>query len=701
MQQRHKMSTTPVSSTKATADPREKTQKSNSKSGILDNLLLLLVAYRLLNAFTVRTFFQPDEYYQALEPAWWLAFGEDSGAWITWEWREHLRSALHPALFAATYHLANSVAGFLGLSLPVRSQLLLAAPKILQAPIAALGDYYTYKLAAQIYGPDSYPAWATIWLTVGSAWNWFVSTRTFSNCLETTLTIIALYHWPFQWALGADEVGFQVHENALHVRQENPRVHGRPEEEKKITGPDETTRLRSSILAASLAVILRPTNAIIWLTLTIATFGRAMWQRGMHGEIGAFIREGLFCGTTVLALSSVIDRLFYGVWTFPLWHFFRVNILQSMAVFYGNNNWHYYLSQGYPLLLTIAIVPAAIGLYSSLATRNEPIIVSIQSRLILHRLAFISLIVPAVLSVLSHKEVRFIYPILPALHILAALPTCRAFGFADIVGKPRFVSSRRPGASIGLVAAVSINILIALYTSLLHNRGCITVTDFLRTEFESYYVSPKHFHPVGARDRFPAYGRNLTFAALMPCHSIPWRSHLQYPPTNTSNGISGWALTCEPPLNLNATQKASYLDEADIFYADPAVWLKTHMPRDVPEGSPKPGVYAKREDRKHWSNPNPQMGVFLNQGEGAQSPNYGGIGSLSRGQKAKSVKRAWPDYVIFFGQLEPFMRTYLENSAYRSCARLFNSHAHDDWRRKGEVVVYCLHSDREVRRRGG
>jgi phosphatidylinositol glycan class B len=46
--------------------------------------LLLLCAFRLVNAYFVQTFFQPDEYFQSLEPAWDLAFGPDSGAWLTW-----------------------------------------------------------------------------------------------------------------------------------------------------------------------------------------------------------------------------------------------------------------------------------------------------------------------------------------------------------------------------------------------------------------------------------------------------------------------------------------------------------------------------------------------------------------------------------------------------------------------------------------
>lgn len=48
------------------------------------NIRLFLVAYRILNAVTIKTFFQPDEYFQSLEPAWQMSFGPSSGAWITW-----------------------------------------------------------------------------------------------------------------------------------------------------------------------------------------------------------------------------------------------------------------------------------------------------------------------------------------------------------------------------------------------------------------------------------------------------------------------------------------------------------------------------------------------------------------------------------------------------------------------------------------
>jgi phosphatidylinositol glycan class B len=48
------------------------------------DILLFLIAFRILNALCIKTFFQPDEFYQSLEPAWEWAFGADSGAWMTW-----------------------------------------------------------------------------------------------------------------------------------------------------------------------------------------------------------------------------------------------------------------------------------------------------------------------------------------------------------------------------------------------------------------------------------------------------------------------------------------------------------------------------------------------------------------------------------------------------------------------------------------
>lgn len=71
------------------------------------------------------------------------------------EWTHQLRSSLHPLYFAAFYKVAAAISYVLGLSIGARSSLLIAAPKIAQAYIAALGDFFTWKLAQRIYGDGS------------------------------------------------------------------------------------------------------------------------------------------------------------------------------------------------------------------------------------------------------------------------------------------------------------------------------------------------------------------------------------------------------------------------------------------------------------------------------------------------------------------------------------------------------------------
>ncbi len=65
-------------------------------------LWLLLLGFRVFNALTNKTFFQPDEYWQSLEVAHNLVYGYGH---LTWEWQYGIRSIFHPLLFAIPYQL--------------------------------------------------------------------------------------------------------------------------------------------------------------------------------------------------------------------------------------------------------------------------------------------------------------------------------------------------------------------------------------------------------------------------------------------------------------------------------------------------------------------------------------------------------------------------------------------------------------------
>ncbi|KAL4922390.1 Alg9-like mannosyltransferase family-domain-containing protein [Aspergillus aurantiobrunneus] len=589
---------------------------STSPDASAPNVFLFLLAFRLVNSLTVRTFFQPDEFFQSLEPAWKIAFGDSQGPWITWEWEHQLRSSLHPLIFAAVYSAADFAARILGLSSPSRADVLIAAPGITQAVIAAVGDFYTWKLAGYIYGRRSHESWATLALTVVSPWQWFCSTRTLSNCLETAITIVALYLWPWKWGLGSSRSATRA------------------------TANDDTeisiSRLRQCLLLAALACILRPTNLIIWISLASAALLRSTWT-----ERQILAREAFICGSSILALSSVVDRFFYGFWTFPPLRFLYFNVAQSLSIFYGKNDWTYYASQGYPLLLTTALPFALVGIYRTL--RYPP---ANEKSSILVQLASVSLTMPALLSVITHKEVRFIYPLLPALHILSASPLVDFFLPALETTDRRYIPRR-----LTLTFLFLVNVVIAAYTTLFHASGVISILSYLREQHQIHGIANTSPVPNQGSNAALTYG-GITAGFLMPCHSTPWRSHLVEPT------IHAWALSCEPPVDQSEEEKAVYLDEADQFYDNPNQFLRDSMVgglRHVP-----------------------------------RRPSYSTPPNTQRSPTQLYPPHEWPDYLIFFAQLEPTLKNSLRSSSYGECRRTFNTAWHDDWRRRGDVVVWCL-----------
>ncbi|KAH8428479.1 putative glycosylphosphatidylinositol-alpha 1,2 mannosyltransferase [Aspergillus melleus] len=592
------------------------------------SVFVALVSLRLLNALSLRTFFQPDEFFQSLEPAWQVAFGEDQGAWITWEWKHHLRSSIHPFLFAAVYSSANFLAQTLRLSAATRADLLIVAPKVTQAFLAAVGDFYTWKLARLAYGRGSHEAWAALALTVVSPWQWFCSTRTLSNCLETTITVVALYFWPWEWIGNA---------GSATGGKRSTRAVSRAAAEQETNDAVPLKRLRQCLSLAALACILRPTNGLIWVSLASVA-----WLRGSWAQRKTLIREVLICGSAILAISTLSDRLFYGTWTFPPLKFLYFNIAQSLAVFYGKNDWHYYISQGYPLLLTTALPFAIPGLYRTLTQRSvfsDNAQASMQAQL-----GLICLIMPFTLSLISHKEVRFIYPLLPSMHVLTA-PSLVAFFLPAVSQSSRSYMPRR----LILLFLLLANLVVALYTTVYHASGTLSVLSYLRSQHLSHtpVLTTSNAHP----------GAGPTVGFLMPCHSTPWRSHLVDP------DLRAWALTCDPPIGLSATQKETYLDEADQFYADPAQFLRSNMLGGT----------------RHV----PRQPSYTN-------PHYYPATSLTTAEFQFNSPHPWPDYLVFFAALEPTLNGILWSSTYRECHRTFNTAWHDDSRRKGDIIVWCL-----------
>ncbi|CZT02488.1 hypothetical protein WAI453_002060 [Rhynchosporium graminicola] len=604
---------------------------------------VLLLVFRCINALAVQTFFQPDEYFQSLEPAWQMAFGPQSGAWITWEWHHQLRSSLHPAIFAIVYFVADKVMTFLSFFPQFRAMILAVLPNLVQAYFAAVGDYYTWQLAEKIHGTGTKVSAAAFWMTMFSPWQWFCSTRTFSNCLETTMTITALYFWP--WAVSTDTVLGKGSDASQLDQDQVPTVSS------STNGVFQTAKsvkhLRISLLLAGFACILRPTNGLIWFSILMPTIVGLFSpnKRVTISDYAILLREGILCGSVALLLSVTSDRIYYGEWTFPPYQFLHFNLSQGLAVFYGRNDWHYYLSQGLPLLLTTYLPFGLVALYQT------SLLPSSNIRFLFTTTIFLTL---GSLSLVSHKEVRFIYPVLPLLHILTAPTISEYFQPSTVTdtsqdsktGSPQITNeSSTPTTRKKLLCTLlALNILLAGYVSLSHQRGVLSVTTFLRHEYEALALDGRgrllSSPDAGIDDviqKISTYTDDETFVAfLMPCHSTPWRSSLIHP------GLKAWALTCEPPIHLKpGEERSNYRDEADRFYDDPQKYL---------------------------------------------------------GEEVGGRERPWPRFVVGFEGIEGDLRSFYEGEKggesrmkgfrMRERWRTGNSHWHDDERRVGDVVVW-------------
>lgn len=496
------------------------------------------------------------------------------------EWKYHLRSSLHPALFAVAYAVADKFMAVLPCVPSFRASVLVMLPKLVQACLAVLADLYTWKLAEKVYGQGSRPAWSALCVTVLNPWQWYCSTRTFSNSLEMTLTIMALNYWP--WELVGD------------ISEPHGRFSARRE---------RLASLRVSLFLAAVAVLLRPTNVLIWATVVLVTLTRL----GLNGKspitlrvVLVLLREAILCGSAALALSAVSDRLYFGMWTFPPYHWLHFNLSQDLAVFYGEMAWHYYLSQGITQLTMTFLPFALIGLYM-FTISSSTCVTALQANT-LKTLSFTVITMIAVLSLISHKEVRFIYPLLPTLHILAA-PSFASFFSASSGSQP---SQAKTAILTGLIF---VNLIIATYLSLFHAAAPISVMHFLRHEYELVHPDRLDLHPpqpitghyhtlTHSTTLRLANGTDELFALfLTPCHATPWRSHLVYP------SMRARALTCEPPLHTapRSAERENYMDETKRFYhgfGSDSHWGAKFLAEEmwpVPDDESR-NEYARRDD---------------------------------------------------------------------------------------------------------
>ncbi|XP_070618337.1 GPI mannosyltransferase 3 isoform X2 [Erythrolamprus reginae] len=447
-------------------------------AGPSGGLLPLSLALRLACCLSVRTSFVPDEYWQSLEVAHRAAFGYGG---LTWEWAEALRSPLYPLLFAGLFKALQ----LLGKD---EAPLLIWLPRVFQAVLSAFADVKLYSLAKRLdnsetakwvgFAPALLRLCSQYFCQMCSWFTWYCCTRTLTNTVEAVLTILALNYYLV-----------------------------------------EDTKMESSrcyLALVALACILRPTAAIPWAPLVLWRFGKEPHKRRF------LWRACLPVGLIALGGSLVVDRIFFGKWVVVPLNFLKFNVLHGLATFYGSHSWHWYFTQGLPVVLGPHLPFFLHGCF--VAPRR-------------HRLFLVVVLwTVAAYSLLHHKEFRFIYSV---------LPLCMLF-----CGHSLAQLRRWRGAAISFL--LSTNLLLGLYTGLVHQRGTLDVMVHLRELCN------------------PLTQGQASVLLLMPCHSTPLYSHVHCP-------LRMRFLQCPPDL----MGRSNYRDEADSFYSHPLLWLNKEFPNST------------------------------------------------------------------------------------------------------------------------
>ena len=224
----------------------------------------------------------------------------------------------------------------------------------------------------------------------------------------------------------------------------------------------------------------------------------------------------------------LVDSLYYRHPTFTPFNFIITNLSQ-VSLFYGSNPWHYYLTQGLPILCTTALPFVLHGISSVLSIKDAT-----APRNILAAIAWSI----GIYSMAGHKEWRFLHPLLPLLHIVAAKSIV---DLSDHTARKNSKNKVKPvsGLSFGqnvlrslppirasFLVFLLITVPASLYVVLFYCSGPISVMSYIRDL---------------PRDEL----RNGTFGFLMPCHSTPGHAYLHRRELTPGRM---WSLGCEPPL---------------------------------------------------------------------------------------------------------------------------------------------------------
>lgn len=536
-------------------------------------LYLIVCIYRIINALLIQTQFDPDEYWQCLEPAYCLAFSSDDGAGstqhgcaYTWEWTRRFEDAgaaidgdnnicawfqraLHgplrsflPVMPTYSLYVASKWLGLDTTWMISRGPLVLNAIAV-AAPTDVATVYIARWLSAGVSGnadtkqptstgisTHSVGAFGRLvlemssiewWALVASITSWFngyALVRTYSNSIETMLLTVGI-------ALLAPELFGESKQNEFHIRSASA----------------------VAFILGGMSVCIRFTSIAAWIPIGLLCCSRKITFRGKVFTLFALCAR---FGLLGIVFGTALDRLFYGFWAIPFLGSFHFNVLEGNGSLYGTHHPLWYFFAGLPaisgVLLPLFLVDAGMIFVEGLCTAGHQarsdLAVVIGSYVALHSLS-------------AHKEFRFILPILPLVCALSA--HCLAHYYIPREDQVSIRNSSRISAAwrryiFGFIALVLLNYPHLIFLAGVHQAGSVRINREIVARIKD----------IGQRQTYhPEYSIHY----LMGCHSTPLYSHLHIEGVR----INARTLDCSPQCRANPDM----ICESDMFCSDPHSFL--------------------------------------------------------------------------------------------------------------------------------
>ncbi|CAD5227124.1 unnamed protein product [Bursaphelenchus xylophilus] len=429
-----------------------------------------LVLFRVVTFVWLRTWFVPDEYFQSIEISYGQVFGKGE---TTWEWDPNnaLRSYLHPLLYMSPYYILKL--------LKIDSGVLIRAiPVVIHFLFTLISDFAIQKAYRKLLKYADAEKNALILYQL----NWFILyslPRSLANTIEMLLGIYAAGFYP----------------------------------------------KRSFIPLVLLAGLIRPTSAIIWAPLVL-------YQLYLGGF--RILKYFLTVSLSLLTISTFVDYLFYGRFTFPVLNFFLFNIYQGGSAQFGVNSAFYYIAGLYSLA-PIEMTVLSLIVLTSIRQVHQHVkwMISHEPQIVIYAILSLSYII--VHSLIPHKEHRFLLPVIPFI-----IPVVSSI-----------YSRLRPGSSLLIIALI--NIPLFMFFGGLHQIGHLSVVNELRNGIKA------------------TNGGIISY--LTPCYSIPQYAYLH------PDGLK-WTIT---QLDCISVVREGDRDTTpqDIFFQNTTAAISSHWNKYV------------------------------------------------------------------------------------------------------------------------